>query len=37
MGAFYACRDKTSSIGARTLLFDAAEINGDVVIATTRS
>jgi carbonic anhydrase/acetyltransferase-like protein (isoleucine patch superfamily) len=32
MGTLYAYRDKTPSIGARTLLFDSAEITGDVVI-----
>src|SRR5258707_921927 len=32
MGTLYAYRDKTPSIGAGTLLFDSAEITGDVVI-----
>jgi carbonic anhydrase/acetyltransferase-like protein (isoleucine patch superfamily) len=32
MGALYAYRDKTPSIGAGTVLFDSAEITGDVVI-----
>jgi carbonic anhydrase/acetyltransferase-like protein (isoleucine patch superfamily) len=32
MGTLYAYRDKTPSIGAGTLLFDSAEITGDVVV-----
>jgi Carbonic anhydrases/acetyltransferases, isoleucine patch superfamily len=32
MGTLYAYRDKTPSIGAGTVLFDSAEITGDVVI-----
>ena len=32
MGTLYAYRDKTPSIGAGTLLFDSAEITGDVVM-----
>ena len=32
MGTLYTYRDKTPSIGAGTLLFDSAEITGDVVI-----
>src|SRR5215469_2975490 len=32
MGILYAYRDKTPSIGAGTVLFDSAEITGDVVI-----
>jgi carbonic anhydrase/acetyltransferase-like protein (isoleucine patch superfamily) len=32
MGTLYAYRDKTPTIGAGTLLFDSAEITGDVVI-----
>jgi carbonic anhydrase/acetyltransferase-like protein (isoleucine patch superfamily) len=32
MGTLYAYRDKTPSIGAGTLLFDSAEITGDVAI-----
>ena len=32
MGTLYAYRDKTPSVGAGTLLFDSAEITGDVVI-----
>ena len=32
MGTLYAYRDKTPSIGAGTLLFDSAEITGNVVI-----
>src|SRR6201985_2529786 len=32
MGTLYAYRDKTPSIGGRTILFDSAEITGDVVI-----
>ncbi|MGD0066476.1 MAG: FAD-dependent oxidoreductase, partial [Streptosporangiaceae bacterium] len=32
MGALYAYRDKTPSVGAGTVLFDSAEITGDVVI-----
>jgi carbonic anhydrase/acetyltransferase-like protein (isoleucine patch superfamily) len=32
MGTLYAYRDKTPSIGAGTMLFDSAEITGDVVI-----
>lgn len=32
MGTLYAYRDKTPSIGDRTILFDSAEITGDVVI-----
>jgi carbonic anhydrase/acetyltransferase-like protein (isoleucine patch superfamily) len=32
MGTLYAYRDKIPSIGARTLLFDSAEITGDVVV-----
>ena len=32
MGTLYAYRGKTPSIGAGTLLFDSAEITGDVVI-----
>jgi len=32
MGKLYAYRDKTPMIGAGTLLFDSAEITGDVVI-----
>ena len=32
MGTLYAYRDKTPLIGAGTLLFDSAEITGDVVI-----
>jgi carbonic anhydrase/acetyltransferase-like protein (isoleucine patch superfamily) len=32
MGTLYAYRDKTPSIGAGALLFDSAEITGDVVI-----
>jgi carbonic anhydrase/acetyltransferase-like protein (isoleucine patch superfamily) len=32
MGTLYAYGDKTPSIGAGTLLFDSAEITGDVVI-----
>jgi carbonic anhydrase/acetyltransferase-like protein (isoleucine patch superfamily) len=32
MGTLYAYRDKTPSIGSGTLLFDSAEITGDVVI-----
>jgi carbonic anhydrase/acetyltransferase-like protein (isoleucine patch superfamily) len=34
MGTLYAYRDKTPSIGARTILFDSAEITGDVIIGT---
>jgi len=34
MGTLYAYRDKTPSVGARTVLFDSAEITGDVVIGT---
>jgi len=34
MGTLYAYRDKTPRIGAGTLLFDSAEITGDVVIGT---
>jgi carbonic anhydrase/acetyltransferase-like protein (isoleucine patch superfamily) len=34
MGTLYAYRDKTPSIGAGTLLFDSAEITGDVVVGT---
>jgi carbonic anhydrase/acetyltransferase-like protein (isoleucine patch superfamily) len=32
MGTLYAYRDKTPSVGAGTLLFDSAEITGDVVV-----
>ena len=32
MGTLYAYRDKTPSIGAGTVLFDSAEITGNVVI-----
>ena len=32
MGTLYAYGDKTPSIGAGTLLFDSAEITGDVVV-----
>src|SRR4029453_1259770 len=32
MGTLYTYRDKTPSIGAGTLLFDSAEITGDVVV-----
>ncbi len=32
MGTLYAYRDKIPTIGAGTLLFDSAEITGDVVI-----
>jgi len=32
MGTLYAYRDKTPSIGTGALLFDSAEITGDVVI-----
>jgi carbonic anhydrase/acetyltransferase-like protein (isoleucine patch superfamily) len=32
MGTLYAYRDKTPQIGAGTVLFDSAEITGDVVI-----
>jgi len=32
MGTLYAYRDKTPSIGAGTVLFDSAEVTGDVVI-----
>jgi carbonic anhydrase/acetyltransferase-like protein (isoleucine patch superfamily) len=32
MGTLYAYRDKIPSIGARTVLFDSAEITGDVVV-----
>jgi carbonic anhydrase/acetyltransferase-like protein (isoleucine patch superfamily) len=32
MGTLYAYRDKIPSIGAGTLLFDSAEITGDVVV-----
>jgi len=32
MGTLYAYRDKTPSIGAGTVLFDSAEITGDVVV-----
>src|SRR5262249_36493236 len=32
MGTLYAYRDKTPSIGTGTLLFDSAEITGDVVV-----
>jgi carbonic anhydrase/acetyltransferase-like protein (isoleucine patch superfamily) len=32
MGTLYAYRDKTPAIGTGTLLFDSAEITGDVVI-----
>jgi carbonic anhydrase/acetyltransferase-like protein (isoleucine patch superfamily) len=32
MGTLYAYRDKTPSIGAGSVLFDSAEITGDVVI-----
>jgi len=32
MGTLYAYRDKTPSLGAGTLLFDSAEITGDVVV-----
>jgi carbonic anhydrase/acetyltransferase-like protein (isoleucine patch superfamily) len=32
MGTLYAYHDKTPSIGAGTVLFDSAEITGDVVI-----
>src|SRR6266487_4247969 len=32
MGTLYAYRDKTPSIGVGTVLFDSAEITGDVVI-----
>ena len=32
MGTLYAYRDKSPSIGAGTVLFDSAEITGDVVI-----
>ena len=32
MGTLYAYRDKVPSIGAGTVLFDSAEITGDVVI-----
>jgi len=32
MGTLYAYLDKTPSIGAATLLFDSAEITGDVII-----
>jgi carbonic anhydrase/acetyltransferase-like protein (isoleucine patch superfamily) len=32
MGSLYAYRDKTPSIGAGTVLFDSAEITGDVVV-----
>jgi carbonic anhydrase/acetyltransferase-like protein (isoleucine patch superfamily) len=32
MGTLYAYRDKTPSIGAGTVLFDSAEITGDVII-----
>src|SRR5437588_3378445 len=32
MGTLYSYRDKTPSIGAGTVLFDSAEITGDVVI-----
>jgi carbonic anhydrase/acetyltransferase-like protein (isoleucine patch superfamily) len=34
MGTLYAYRDKTPAIGTGTLLFDSAEITGDVVIGT---
>ena len=37
MGTLYAYRDKTPSISAGTLLFDSAEITGNVVIGETRS
>jgi carbonic anhydrase/acetyltransferase-like protein (isoleucine patch superfamily) len=32
MGTLYAYRDKTPAIGAGTVLFDSAEITGDVII-----
>jgi carbonic anhydrase/acetyltransferase-like protein (isoleucine patch superfamily) len=32
MGTLYAYRDKTPAIGVGTVLFDSAEITGDVVI-----
>src|SRR5262249_7273470 len=32
MGTLYAYRDKTPSIGSGTVLFDSAEITGDVII-----
>jgi len=32
MGTLYSYRDKTPSIGAGTVLFDSAEVTGDVVI-----
>jgi carbonic anhydrase/acetyltransferase-like protein (isoleucine patch superfamily) len=32
MGTLYSYRDKTPSVGAGTILFDSAEITGDVVI-----
>jgi len=32
MGTLYAYRDKTPSIGAGTVLFDSAEITGDVIV-----
>jgi carbonic anhydrase/acetyltransferase-like protein (isoleucine patch superfamily) len=32
MGTLYAYRDKTPSVGVGTLLFDSAEITGDVVV-----
>src|SRR6185312_15111256 len=34
MGTLYAYRDKTPTIGTGTLLFDSAEITGDVTIGT---
>jgi carbonic anhydrase/acetyltransferase-like protein (isoleucine patch superfamily) len=34
MGTLYAYRDKTPEIGAGTVLFDSAEITGDVVVGT---
>ncbi|MBT2214129.1 gamma carbonic anhydrase family protein [Actinomadura sp. NEAU-AAG7] len=34
MGSLYAYRDKTPQIGAGTVLFDSAEITGDVTIGT---
>jgi carbonic anhydrase/acetyltransferase-like protein (isoleucine patch superfamily) len=32
MGILYAYRDKTPSIGAGTVLFDSAEVTGDVIV-----
>src|SRR5215813_5394341 len=34
MGTLYAYRDKTPVVGAGTVLFDSAEITGDVIIGT---